>query len=57
MECSKLTCSAKVKKIGMVPGQRDRRSKLAAVSHRSRTAMQRLDLGKGKNRSKATYPH
>ena len=39
VDCSKLTCFAKVK-FGMVPEQWDRRSKLAAVSHRSRTARQ-----------------
>ena len=56
VECSKLTCSAKVK---IRHGSRAVRSTIEVGRCQSSFAYceAEFDLGKGKNRSKATYPH
>ena len=56
VECSKLTCFAKVK---IRHGSRAERSTIEVGRCQSSFAYceAEFDLGKGKNRSKATYPH
>ena len=55
VECSKLTCFAKVK---IRHGSRAVRSTIEVDRCQSSFAYRaEFDLGKGKNRSKATYPH
>ena len=56
IECSKLTCIAKVKNRH---GARAVRSTIEVGRSQSLCGYSEaeLDLGKGKNRSKATYPH